>query len=193
MTREPRSDDPRALWQNQPSEDFRMSHSELRTHAAAIQKKLRRQIIAIYAAIAYGVIGSIVVFAVLPDVLIRAGAALFIVAALHMVYLVWYSRTVQAEHAERAGGEPLLAFYRADLERHAYLITGPQLWTRFFLMIPAGALMFAGIARSTPDINLWFYYGVMALCCASLVAAVIGARRKSRMYRREIDALGGEV
>jgi hypothetical protein len=189
MTRDRRSDDPRALWQNQPSEEFRMSPLELRTRVAVVQKKLRRQIMAIYAAIAYGVIASIVIITFLSDALIRAGAALFIVASLHMLYLVWYSRTVQAAHVDGAAAEPSLNYYRADLERHMYLITGPQLWTRFFLMLPAAALIFAGIARSVPDLNVWFYYGVMGICGVSVVAAIVAARRKTAVYRREIASL----
>ena len=122
--------------------------------------------------------------------LVRPGAALFAVAGLHMLYLVLQSQSMAATaRAEAARVETSVAFYRADLARHLYLVTGPRPRTRFFLMILAAVLMLIGIARSPPDLNPWFHYGLMALCVASLVAGLAGARKRVRSWRRQIAEL----
>jgi hypothetical protein len=125
MQDDPEGPDPQRLWQNQPTEHDPMSLATIHEKATTFQSRIQRRNMIEYIA------SAVVILGFLPAVLHRGswmmqvGGALIIAAT---VFVVWQlHRRASAKRVPEAG-EPLMAFYRAELVRQRDAIRSVGVW-----------------------------------------------------------------
>jgi hypothetical protein len=188
MPTEPMPDDPRALWQRQPTEEFRLSPAELRAMVARSHRTLRRMTVAMYAGPAVNVVLCGVGLVAFTDPLMRAGIVLVGLAFVQLAVALWRTRLAREAARLTPHADPSILSYRADLLRHRALNGGRQLWLRFALGIPGGALFFLGFARAFPALARYIYME-LALFLVVMPISFLLLRRRGRTYQRQIDEL----
>lgn len=181
-----RGDDPRALWQQQPTEEFRMSHELLNRYVSASHRRLRTLTMAQYAGSAAGLVAALWFAVVLDATIMRIGAVLM--AMLFVFVLVLLYRAPRVRDVGPAIANPFIESYRADLERHRTLFSGFRLWSRPVFGVPVAAVLCLGAARTYPALARIFYLE-LAVIIVVLSVTVAKAHRKAREYQQEIDEL----
>lgn len=183
-------DDPRALWQQQPTEDFRMSRELLDRYVSTSHRRLRTLTTAQYAGTAAGLAASLWFAVVLDATIMRVGAMLM--AMLFVFVLVLLYRAPRTRDVEPAIANPSIESYRSDLERHRTLFSGFRLWSRLVFGVPVAVVSCLGAARTYPALERIFYLELAAILVV-LSVTVAKAHRKVREYQEEIDELGASM
>ena len=190
MADEPLSD-PRALWQNQPTEGVSMSVDAVRRKSQHLQDNARRRIAAFYAMGAANAGIPLVLMWFLPE--LRLGLGYLVLTAVFLVSYVRRRsgfRTVSPSMTPAEG----LAFYRDLLARERdfrrdstrWFTIGPALNIIVLSLVYIASPLFHG---TTPELAV---IG-MALATHVVVLARIGPRlrNEARKFQTEIDALEG--
>ena len=181
-----RPSDPRSEWQNQPTEDFRMSHALLQRHVASSHRRLRWLSAAQYTGACVSIVCWVLIAVTFDDHIIRVGA---VMAALLFVFvLVLLYRAPRGRDDGSAIAVPFIESYRADLERHRTLFSGYRLWVRPALGIPVATVFCLGVARSYPVLAPQLYL-VLGATVAGLSISTVVAHRKAQQYQQEIEEL----
>ena len=190
MADEPLSD-PRALWQNQPTEGVSMSVDAVRRKSQQLQNNARRRIAAFYAMGAANAGIPLVLMWFLPE--LRLGLGYLVLTAVFLVSYVRRRsgfRTVSPSMTPAEG----LAFYRDLLARERDFRRDS---TRWFTIGPALNIIVLSLAYIASPL----FHGTtaelavigMILATHVVVLARIGPRlrNEARNFQTEIDALEG--
>ena len=190
MADEPLSD-PRALWQNQPTEGVSMSIDAVRRKSQQLQDNARRRIAAIYAMGAANAGIPLVLMWFLPE--LRLGLGYLVLTAVFLVSYVRRRsgfRTVSPSMTPAEG----LAFYRDLLARERdfrrdstrWFTIGPALNIIVLSLVYIASPLFHGTTAELAVIG-------MILATHVVVLARIGPRlrNEARKFQTEIDALEG--
>jgi hypothetical protein len=180
------SGDPRTEWQNQPTEDFRMSRALLDRYVSTSHRRLRWLSAAQYLGGSAGLVGSVVVGVTSDGGWMRLGAVMM--AFLFAFVLTMLYRTSGRRDVATQAALPSIESYRADLERHRRLFTGVRLWSRPLIALPVAIVFSIGLARAHPELARNIYLDLVAIVVGLCVTCVI-AYRKGRQYQQEIDEL----
>ena len=140
MPREFPINDPRNIWQEQPTEAFKMSAAELRLKAQKFEKRILWRNLREYvaSAIVIAAFGSYI--SVLPSTLTRTGCVLIIAGTLFVVYTLHKrgaARTMPAGLEFRSCVE----FHRKELQRQRDLLRG--VWSWYLLPFVPGIIVFS--------------------------------------------------
>ena len=186
MSNDHGASDPRTEWQNQPTEDFRMSRALLDRYVSASHRRLR-----LLSAVQYlGMVSALVVSVVLAvrsdGGLLRLGAVMM--AFLFAFVLTMLYRTSGRRDVATQAALPSIESYRADLERHRKLFTGFRLWSRPLIALPVAIVVSIGLARAHPALARNIYLDLVAIVVGICLTCVI-AYRKGRQYQQEIEEL----
>lgn len=190
MVDEPLSD-PRALWQNQPTERVSMSVDAVRRKSQQLQDNARRRIAAFYAMGAANAGIPLVLMWFLPE--LRLGLGYLMLTAVFLVSYVRRRsgfRTVSPSMTPAEG----LAFYRDLLARERdfrrdstrWFTIGPALNIIVLSLVYIASPLFHGTTAELAVIG-------MILATHVVVLARIGPRlrNEARKFQTEIDALEG--
>lgn len=190
MADEPLSD-PRALWQNQPTEGVSMSVDAVRRKSQQLQDNARRRIAAFYAMGAANTGIPLVLMWFLPE--LRLGLGYLMLTAVFLVSYVRRRsgfRTVSPSMTPAEG----LAFYRDLLARERdfrrdstrWFTIGPALNIIVLSLVYIASPLFHGTTAELAVIG-------MILATHVVVLARIGPRlrNEARKFQTEIDALEG--
>ena len=190
MADEPLSD-PRALWQNQPTEGVSMSVDAVRRKSQHLQDNARRRIAAFYAMGAANAGIPLVLMWFLPE--LRLGLGYLVLTA---VFLVSYVRRRSGFRTVFPSMTPAegIAFYRDLLERERdfrrdstrWFTIGPALNIIVLSLVYIASPLFHGTTAELAVIG-------MVLATHVVVLARIGPRlrNEARKFQTEIDALEG--
>lgn len=122
--------DPRNIWQNQPTEGFKMSAAELHLRAQKFEKRISRRNLREYvaSAIVIAVFGYYI--SLFPSTLTRTGCVLIIAGTL---FMVWALHKRGAARTMPAGLEfrSCVEFHRQELQRQRDLLRGIWWWYLF--------------------------------------------------------------
>ena len=182
------ADDARALWQSQPTDDFRMSPAALHAMVARAHRRLRWMTVAMYAIAPLYIALSAAGLVAFRDPFMRVGLVGFLLTFVQILVVMWRTRRDREAARLTPDPHPAVVFYRADLARHRDLNRGPQLWVRFGLVIPAGCVFFYGFARAYPRLA-WFIHVEWAAFLVGMTVALVVAHRRARRYQRQLDEL----
>lgn len=190
MADEPLSD-PRALWQNQPTEGVSMSVDAVRRKSQQLQDNARRRIAAFYAMGAANTGIPLVLMWFLPE--LRLGLGYLMLTAVFLVSYVRRRsgfRTVSPSMTPAEG----LAFYRDLLARERdfrrdstrWFTIGPALNIIVLSLVYIASPLFHGTTAELAVIG-------MILATHVVVLARIGPRlrNEARKFQTDIDALEG--
>lgn len=180
------SGDPRTEWQNQPTEDFRMSRALLDRYVSTSHRRLRLLTAAQYLGVAAGLVASVVAAATSDGRLMRLGAVMM--ALLFAFVLTMLYRTSGLRDVATPVALPSIESYRADLERHRMLFTGFRLWSRPLIGLPVAIVFSLGLAQAHPELARIIYLDLVAIVAGLCIASLI-AYRKGRQYQQEIEEL----
>jgi hypothetical protein len=183
--------DPRALWQNQPTEGVSMSVDAVRRKSQQLQDNARRRIAAFYAMGAANAGIPLVLMWFLPE--LRLGLGYLMLTAVFLVSYVRRRsgfRTVSPSMTPAEG----LAFYRDLLARERdfrrdstrWFTIGPALNIIVLSLVYIASPLFHGTTAELAVIG-------MILATHAVVLARIGPRlrNEARKFQTEIDALEG--
>jgi hypothetical protein len=132
--------DPRDIWQEQPTEVCKMSAAELRLKAQKFEKRISRRNLREYVASAIVIAGFGWYIWLFPSTLTRTGCVLIIAATLFAMYTLHKSggaRTMPADLAFRSCVE----FHRQELQRQRDLVRGVWWWALLPLFL--GLIVFS--------------------------------------------------
>ena len=180
------SGDPRTEWQNQPTEDFRMSRALLERYVSTSHRRLRWLSAVQYLGMVAALVTSVVVAATSDGGLMRLGAVMM--ALLFAFVLTMLYRTSGLRDVDTPAALPSIESYRADLERHRKLFTGFRLWSRPLIALPVAIVFSIGLARAHPALARNIYLDLVAIVAGLCITSLI-AYRKGRQYQQEIDEL----
>jgi hypothetical protein len=178
--------DPRTEWQNQPTEDFRMSRALLDRYVSTSHRRLRRLTTVQYAGASGGLIGSALIAATIDGRVMRIAAVMF--ALLFAFALVLLRRAPRGRDVGPAIADPSIESYRADLERHRMLFSGYRLWSRLLIGVPVATVFCVGFARANPALARIIYLELAAIVAGLSITCLL-AHRKARQYQQEIEEL----
>ena len=188
--------DPRNVWQNQPTEDFKMSAAELRLKAQKFEKRVSRRNLREYvaSAIVIAIFGSYIWL--YPSALARTGSVLIIAGTLFMVWALHKrgaARTMPAGLEFRSSVE----FHRKELLRQRDLLRG--IWWWYLLPFVPGLFVccLAGLERALkePDASahqgaIVVSFGVQMVVFALFFVGIWWLNhRGANKIQRQIDAL----
>jgi len=187
---EPQSD-PRALWQNQPTEGVSMSADAVRRKSDQLQDSARRRIAAFYAMGAANAGIPLVVMWFLPE--LRLGLGYLVLTAVFLVAFVRRrsgSRTVSPSMTPAQG----LAFYRDLLARERdfrrdstrWFTIGPALNIVVLSLVYVASPLFHGTTAELAVIGM-----ILATHVVVLARIAPRLRNEARKFQTEIDALDG--
>lgn len=190
MADEPQSD-PRALWQNQPTEGVSMSADAVRRKSDQLQDSARRRIAAFYAMGAANAGIPLVVMWFLPE--LRLGLGYLVLTAVFLVAFVRRrsgSRTVSPSMTPAQG----LAFYRDLLARERdfrrdstrWFTIGPALNIVVLSLVYVASPLFHGTTAELAVIGM-----ILATHVVVLARIAPRLRNEARKFQTEIDALDG--
>jgi hypothetical protein len=183
--------DPRALWQNQPTEGVSMSIDAVRRKSQQLQDNARRRIAAFYAMGAANAGVSLALMWFLPE--LRLGLGYLVLTA---VFLVSFVRRRSGFRKGSLSMTPAqgLAFYRDLLARERdfrrdstrWFTIGPALNIIVLSLVYIASPLFHGTTAELAVIG-------MILATHVVVLARIGPRlrNEARKFQTEIDALEG--
>ena len=181
--------DPRNIWQNQPTEPFKMSADELRRKAQQRERKARFE--AIYSTILVLLVCIFFArtFARAHEVLPRLGLGLLILWGLHFAYQarrgIWPRRL-----GPDATVSTSLEFYRSALERRRYY--GLHIWRRSgltFCFLGIALLVLPGLIQSDAPRFLLNNLPFFVLLAIWLAIFFPMRKRRLRKLQQEIDEL----
>ena len=190
MADEPLSD-PRALWQNQPTEGVSMSVDAVRRKSQHLQDNARRRIAAFYAMGAANAGIPLVLMWFLPE--LRLGLGYLVLTAVFLVSFVRRrsgSRTVSPSMTPAQG----LAFYRDLLARERdfrrdstrWFTIGPALNIVVLSLVYVASPLFHGTTAELAVIGM-----ILATHVVVLARIAPRLRNEARKFQTEIDALDG--
>jgi Flp pilus assembly protein TadB len=183
------------LWQDQKSEDIRMSVEQLRLRAGKFEKTIFWRNAREYVAALIVVLYFAYELLKWPNVLTGIGFGLIIAG---MLYMMWQlhrkgsSRTMPAELASAAG----LDFYRRELERQRDLVQGVW-WWYLAPLVPGLVVIFVAMALTNPHHlphHYWFLAGYgLVVALAFIFVWKLNERAARRLERciNELDDLKG--
>ena len=177
--------DPRTIWQNQPTEPSAMTLDKTRQKVRELHAKTRRQLLGNLALplIVVAFYGGIRQFPVLRPLYVFAIA--WSLAGLYFTNRRMWSAAMPEDAALSTG----LEFYRREVDRRRYL-------SRRFLLWSFGPFVLAIAAVIVPLISLGVRNGMLlnmipllALLVIWIVSVVVIRMRQQRELQREIDEL----
>jgi hypothetical protein len=193
MRNDSSGNDPRAVWQNQPTEPSAMTLEKIRKKTQELHAKTRRELIK-------SIAGPLIVVAIcgfgirLPDPVLRAILAFAIAWSLTGQYFLnrgMWSATLPGDAALRTG----LESYRREVERRRFLFSRIMLW-HFGPVVFAIAILVVVIAnlgignRGMLLKEALFNMSPFLTLIVIWIAAVFVIRmRQQRELQREIDEL----
>ena len=189
MPNDPSGNDPRKIWQNQPTEPSTMTLLLIRSKVRELHARTRRELLGILAGpLAVSVFFAFSIkefrgFAPVPQ-LIFVVAIVWSMAGLYFLNRGMWSRAMPGDAALSTG----LEFYRRELERRQHLFRRLLLWSFGPILLAIATLVLllamAGGARFFPN-------GMPFLALVVIwIAAYFGIRmRGQRELQREIDDL----
>jgi hypothetical protein len=193
MRNDSSGNDPRAVWQNQPTEPSAMTLEKIRKKTQELHTKTRRELIK-------SIAGPLIVVAIcgfgirLPDPVLRAILAFAIAWSLTGQYFLnrgMWSATLPGDAALRTG----LESYRREVERRRFLFSRIMLW-HFGPVVFAIAILVVFIAslgignRGMLLKEALFNMSPFLTLIVIWIAAVFVIRmRQQRELQREIDEL----
>lgn len=193
MHNEPPTNDPQTVWQNQKTEETKVSLTQFK------QKVERLRTRAIWTAVANdAALIALIVFlgyaaTKMPDATGRAGAALMAVGGVFVLYRRHKQLWPQASEPGSAPASGIEAYRRELLRVQA---ASRDNWRLLMPMAP-GYIVFALprlalIARKTPAnpatlVNAWPFFFVLSIW----IVLVFPVRRERRKIQRELDDLDG--
>lgn len=192
MANEFPTNDPRNVWQNQPTEAFKMSAEQLRLKAQQRQSKARFEAIT---QITIGLVLCIFFARAIPatrELVSRLGFVVLSVWSLYLAYQayrwIWPGRVKQ-----QAAASVTVESYRAELEkRRDYAL---NIWQRAgltFCFLGIALVLGPTVVRSlaVPRL-LWNVVPVLVLLIIWLAVFFPTRRRRQQKLRREIEELKG--
>jgi hypothetical protein len=157
------------IWANQQNEEFSMSLADIHARAAHFQSRIRTRNLIEYAAAALVIAAFAWIAWLVPQPVVRAGAALI---ALGAIYVCWrlYAFARAATKAElEAGAQSWADFHRAELARQRQALS--TVWRWYLAPFVPGMIVFVAGVAFAPEAGTPFWAGA-ALFAAS--AGVIG-------------------
>ena len=190
MSGDQRPRDVKDLWQGQPADGTRVPLDELRRRSRRLERlvgwrNLREYIGAVVVVVGFG---RVAWFAETP--LIRAGACLWVAAAVFVAYHLhrWGSAQPMPEQMALTG---CLQFHRSALERQRDLLR--SVWKWYLLPCLPGLLVFnIGLALAHPE-RLSALITTAALVAPLTVVIVLLNTRGANRIQARIDALESDV
>ena len=180
------------LWATPPAEPFSISLDEVRRRARKFQSRIRMRNFTEYAAAAV-VIGAFTWVGVLiPEPVVRLGAALLVLGTL---YVCWKLHTMAraASEAEIGRSASLMEFHRTELVRQRDAVA--SVWRWYLAPFAPGALIFVAGALFSPDTGLPFlaqlpvFLSSLAIMGGVAAAVILLNTRAARQLDEEIAAL----
>jgi hypothetical protein len=183
--------DPRALWQNQPTEGVRMSVDAVRRKSEQLQDNARRRVAAFYAMGAANAGIPLVLMWFLPE--LRLGLVYLVLTAVFLVSYVRRRsgfRTVSPSMTPAQG----LAFYRDLLARERdfrrdstrWFTIGPALNIIVLSLVYMASPLFHGTTAELAVIGM-----ILTTHVVVLARIAPRLRKEARGFQMEIDALDG--
>lgn len=139
-----------ALWTQQKKETFTMSLADIRSHSRRLQSRVRTRNFTEYAAaglviVLFGWVGFLI-----PDAVVKTGAFLIALGAVYVALAL--HRKARATNLQPDGGQPLIAFHRAELIRQREALATVPRW--YLAPFVPGILIFMGGVSFAPDTGL---------------------------------------
>ncbi len=186
--------DPRNIWQNQPTEGFKMSAAELHLKAQKFEKRISRRNLREYvaSAIVIAVFGYYI--SLFPSTLTRTGCVLIIAATLFVVYTLHKrgaARTMPAGLEFRSCVE----FHRQELQRQRDLLRGVWWWYLFpfvpgLIVFSLGRFQEKEPNASTPPGEMVINFALGMIVPALIFAGIWWLNQwGANKLQRRIDAL----
>lgn len=193
MRNDSSSDDPRTIWQNQPTDPSAMTLEKIRQRTQELHAKTRRELIK-------SITGPLIVVAIcgfgirFPDPVLRAILAFAIVWSLTGQYFLnrgMWSATLPGDAALTTG----LESYRREVERRRFLFSRIMLW-QFGPVVFAIAVLIVLIASLGAGNHGMLLKGALlkmipflTLIVIWMAAVFVIRTRQQRELQREIDGL----
>jgi hypothetical protein len=178
------------IWQSQKPEFMEMSLDEIRKRAQKQRRKVQRRNAIEYVALALvvGFMGFVIWTS--DDPMMRAGAALSIIAGLYMGYQLHKRGTANAEPTDR-GLVTWLGFHRRELERQHDLLRNSWRW---YLGPPIPSLVVFALAGAISNPGHLPHPWLAVAVYSTVVAAVFVRVRAMHVQcaqnlQRQIDEL----
>ena len=188
MTNDSSTNDPKSIWQNQPTEPSKMTLLLIHQKTQQLQEKTRRDLLAEIALSVFMVCLYGFVIWWVHSLVLRAAFALAIAWTLAGQYLV-DRRSLSGAAQLEVSLSTSLESYRHEVERRRYLSSRFLLWSfgPFILAVGAWSTFLLTIARNRGFLvaTLPFF----TLLCLWFVLFVILRMRQQRELEREIDQL----
>ena len=187
------------LWQEQKLEGERMSIEEVRNRAATFAKKIRFRNAAEYAAAVIVVVSFGFQAFTAPNVFLRIGAELTVLATFYVVFTLRVRGSAQML-PEELGHSASLDFYRSSLERQRNLLQG--IWRWYLLpFVPGVLLSLVGFAvrdgvlfnpaRTTQNYISGVGIGILAAVFVGVFFFIARLNHNgARKIQKEIESLG---
>ena len=174
------------LWQQQPSEGFRMTPEDIQLMLQKLESKLRSRTRGGYLVCAFLTVAFGTWAFVEPDLLMRLGAAANIAAFALLAFQVHHDRfrTVEAPRTAL----PSLEHLRNELQRQVDFHRGKRLWSRLLLLAPAGLFFLFAFARAHPEVLRIIRFEIASFILITLAAIPLNMRL-AKKYQRQIDDL----
>jgi len=185
-------EDPRKIWQQQPTEKFKMSTEEIRNLAQEHRTKARLR--AVFS-IAIGVVlGALFARSLVTsnELVSRIGFGLLCAYCIYFIYQA-YRWTWPPHLGPDATASASLHYYRSELERSRDY--GQHIWRRAgltFLFLSMAVVLAPGLigALKAPRL-LWNFAPVVVLLIIWLVLFLRGRKRQRAKLQQKIDELRG--
>jgi SNF family Na+-dependent transporter len=179
-------DDPRSIWQDEPTEVPAMSPAIVREKLARINVESAKRRRAMNVGLSFNVVLFLVVAFFFSHPVLRVGSALTSIG--------WFIVLVQLRRRDAAGMRAMMnqsatsiRSYRSALERERDVAAA---WPWFLAAVPGPIVYVIGTGLQFPRLRAYVYIFLAVL--AALVAVVVATQlvRASR-YQRELDSLAG--
>ncbi|HYR43250.1 MAG TPA: hypothetical protein VER98_09515 [Terriglobia bacterium] len=189
MRNDPSGNDPRTIWQDQPTEPSAMTLEKIRRKVRELHAKTRRELLGNIAAPLAVVVFSGLGAAIFDDPPQRTAFALALAWALAGQYFLhrgMWSATLPGDAALTTG----LEFYRREIERRRYLFRRVLKWSFGPMLLAIGALLLpivtGGVRERGAFRNMIPFLTLLALW---LVGFFVIRMRQHRELQREIEEL----
>jgi hypothetical protein len=188
MPNEPRPDDIRSVWQNQPLENKPMPLEEIRRQARQFENRIQSRNLREYAGGAVGVAVFTYYLFMFPSPIARAGSVLSI-AGMLLIMAQIYRRAAPGKMPADLAWTGSLGFHRRELVRQRDLLR--SVWRWYIGPIVPGLVVFT--AGTMPKHGPWWMFLVLALFYLVVLGGIvwINYRAAKRLDRQiaELDNL----
>lgn len=174
------------VWQQQPSEGFRLTGEEITMKIEELDRKLRRRTHDGYLVCGFLMLAFTVWALLESDPFLRLGAAATVAAVAYLAFQVHRNRF--RKQPPVSGATPSLDHLRTELARQRDFHRGNLFWSRMLLLAPAGLLFFFGFGRAHPEVLEMIRWEVASFVVLVLAAIPLNRRMAAR-YEREIEEL----